>query len=211
MKKLVNNLIENYPDIKSCKSQIEEVIDIIIKTFKSGGKLLVCGNGGSAADSSHIVGELMKGFMKKRPLSAETKNKLKKAFPENGQYLADNLQGGLPAIALTEQAALITAFSNDVDPDMIFAQQVYGYGNKEDTILGISTSGNSTNIVNALKVGAAMGLHTAGLTGKDGGKMKNICDCNIIVPLNSTPEIQERHLPIYHTICQVVEAEFFQE
>lgn len=211
MKKLVNNLIENYPDIKSCKSQIEEVIDIIIKTFKSGGKLLVCGNGGSAADSSHIVGELMKGFMKKRPLSAETKNKLKKAFPENGQYLADNLQGGLPAIALTEQAALITAFSNDVDPDMIFAQQVYGYGNKEDTILGISTSGNSTNIVNALKVGAAMGLHTAGLTGKDGGKMKDICDCNIIVPLNSTPEIQERHLPIYHTICQVVEAEFFQE
>lgn len=205
----LNKLITDYPELEKCKAEIEKAVNILINTYKTGGKLLVCGNGGSAADSGHIVGELVKGFMQKRPLPVAEKEKIIKRDPETGKYLSENLQQGLPAIALTDQMALITAFSNDVAADMIFAQQVYVYGNKEDTVLGISTSGNSKNVVNALKIGSYRGLNTIGLTGKDGGEIKEICDSTIVVPADSTPEIQERHLPIYHALCEIVEAEFF--
>ena len=211
MNKWLEVLLDKYPDISECQESIQQAINTLISTYQTGGKLLVCGNGGSAADSDHIVGELMKGFMKKRPLSQKEIEKFKNNFPETGQILAENLQGGLPAISLTSQSALMTAYSNDVSPEMVFAQQVYAYGHNQDTLIGISTSGNSTNVVNALKVASVQGLHTIGLTGNDGGEMKNICDTTIIIPRTSTPEIQERHLPVYHTICQAVEAAFFDK
>lgn len=182
---------------------------MIVDLYRSGGKLLVCGNGGSAADSEHIVGELMKGFNKKRPVEPAFREKLVDLYAEEGNLLADNLQGALPAISLTSQTALLTAFSNDVAPEMVFAQQVFGYGSRGDILLGISTSGNSVNVINALMVAKAIGMDTIALTGRDGGKMAEIADVSIVVPQVKTPKIQERHLPIYHTICSIVEEELF--
>jgi D-sedoheptulose 7-phosphate isomerase len=170
-------------------------------SFASGGKLLVCGNGGSAADADHIVGELMKGFYKKRSLPAEEASKL-------GEY-ARYLQGALPAIALTQHAALSTAFLNDVNPEMGFAQQVYGYGRDGDVLLGISTSGNSKNVCNAVRVAMNLGIKTIGLTGRKGGRLSEISDVCIGVPADITADIQELHLPIYHTLCAMLEELFF--
>jgi D-sedoheptulose 7-phosphate isomerase len=200
-------LFSKYPELKVCKENIERAYEMLVNAFRSEGKLLIAGNGGSAADCEHIVGELMKGFESKRPLPEEWREKLKKV--DGDGELADRLQGAFPAISLVSQTAFITAFSNDVDPDLVFAQQVLGYGKSGDVFLGISTSGNSRNVVNAAKVAKAMGLGTIALTGKVGGKLKSICDVTIAVPYESTPDVQERHLPIYHTICLMLEEEFF--
>ncbi len=151
----------------------------------------------------------MKGFELKRLVSAEMREKLIQQNPEIGAYLADNLQGTLPAIALTTHSALISAISNDVTSDMVFAQQVYGYGQAGDVLLGISTSGNSANVINAIHVAKTLGLQTIGLTGKTGGKMSELCDVTICVPYDTTAEIQERHLPVYHALCSLLEQEFF--
>ena len=151
----------------------------------------------------------MKGFMKKRQLGADFQRRIMEQWPLNGEYLARNLQGALPSISLTSNSALMTAYSNDVAADMAFAQQVYGYGNTGDVLLGISTSGNSANVLNAIQVAKVLGVNTIALTGKTGGSMKEICDVSICVPYESTPDIQERHLPIYHTLCIMLEESFF--
>ncbi|MCM0649658.1 SIS domain-containing protein [Clostridium swellfunianum] len=207
----LNRLIERYPVLEAISEDIFKAYEITAESYRNSGKLLACGNGGSAADSDHIVGELMKGFMKKRLISKEEHEIIKStAGDEKGRYIADHLQGALPAIALTQHAALSTAFLNDVAPDMIFAQQVYGYGVKGDVLIGLSTSGNSGNVVNAVMVAKAKGLKTIGLTGQGGGKLAELCDVAIKVPAAITPDIQELHLPIYHTLCCMLEEEFFQ-
>jgi D-sedoheptulose 7-phosphate isomerase len=209
MHRINTNLVARYPDLAGCAGDIASAFDLLCLTYKSGGKLLVCGNGGSAADCEHIVGELMKGFRSKRPVSSELRAQLCAAVPEQGDYLADHLQGALPAISLVSQSGLMTAFANDVAPDMIFAQQVHGYGRAGDVVLGISTSGTSRSILHALRVARALRLRTIGLTGQDGGAMIELCDVTIRVPYTDTARIQERHLPIYHTLCAMLEETFF--
>lgn len=209
MNPVIEQLLAKYPDLQGCSEAVEQAFETIRASYRQGGKLLVCGNGGSAADSEHIVGELMKGFMYRRPIPEEKRQKLLDLFPDNGDYLADHLQGALPAISLVSHPALSAAFINDVAADMLYAQQVYGYGKPGDVVLGLSTSGNSKNVVHALQVARAMGLRTIGLTGRGGGKMNELCDVIVRVPYESTPDIQERHLPIYHALCIMLEQEFF--
>ena len=190
----------DHPCLKETADNIFAAYSLLADCYEKNGKLLVCGNGGSAADSDHIVGELMKGFRLKRPLSSRDRMKLSDAFPEEGQYLIDNLQGALPAISLSNHSALVTAYLNDVQPDMIFAQQVYGYGKPGDVLLGLSTSGNSRNVINAIKVATAFGLKTIGMTGESGGEMKGLCDITIRAPSSATYKVQEYHLPVYHAL-----------
>ncbi|MBI1279266.1 MAG: SIS domain-containing protein [Anaerolineaceae bacterium] len=209
MHKELLNLLEHYPDLEPCITDIDSAFNLLRTTYQNKGKLLVCGNGGSAADSDHIVGELMKGFELKRPIGDDLRQRLSEINPDMGTYLADRLQGALPAISLSAHAALASAVINDTAGDMTFAQQVLGYGVKGDTLIGISTSGNSVNVRYALTVARALGLHTIGLTGKTGGKMRELCDVTICVPNDRTLAIQERHLPIYHTLCIMLEQEFF--
>lgn len=203
------NLVARYPDLAGCAGDIASAFDLLRITFESGGKLLVCGNGGSASDCEHIVGELMKGFRSKRPVSTDLRTQLCESSPDHGNYLAEHLQGALPALSLVSQSGLITAFANDVAPDMVFAQQVHGYGSAGDVVLGISTSGTSPSVLNALRVARALHLHTIGLTGQDGGGMVELCDVTIRVPYTDTARIQERHLPIYHALCAMLEETFF--
>lgn len=205
----INKLIKKYPDLQETVPAIEKAFDLLAESYHHQGKLLLCGNGGSAADCEHIVGELMKGFTMKRPIDNEFGRKLQEMFPEEGAYLAQNLQQALPAISLVSQSALATAFINDVEPDMVFAQQVYGYGNTGDALIGLSTSGNSSNVVRAMQTAKALGMKTIGFTGESGGKLHEICDVCIRVPWKETADIQERHLPIYHTLCIMLEKEFF--
>ncbi|WP_307303169.1 SIS domain-containing protein [Neobacillus driksii] len=207
MNKQLERLFQKYPELIECQSSIEAAFEQMKKAYESGRKLLLAGNGGSAADCEHVVGELMKGFMSKRPLPQKMKEKLKAVSGDD--YLSENLQGALPAISLVSHSALMTAFANDVAPDMVFAQQVYGYGKPGDVFIGFSTSGNSSNVNHAVKVAKALGLVTVGLTGKSGGALKELCDVTICVPYDSTPDIQERHLPIYHALCVMIEEEFF--
>lgn len=191
------------------KKEIMITNQTLIDSFSQQGQLLVCGNGGSCADADHIVGEMMKGFLLQRPLSFEEKEDFMNVFGLEGQGIADQLQQGLPTISLNVHSALISAFSNDVSPELTYAQQVWGYGRKGDVLIGISTSGNAKNVVAALKTAKVKGLKTIGLTGRDGGKLADICDTCIIAPANDTYLIQEYHIQIYHFICSYVEAYFF--
>jgi D-sedoheptulose 7-phosphate isomerase len=206
---ILEKLVKDNPGLAPCLNSLEKAFETIARCYSNGGKVLICGNGGSAADAEHITGELMKGFLVKRSIDARLAYKLKELFPADGEYLSANLQGALPAISLSSQTSLLTAFSNDVAPDMAFAQQVYGYGHKGDVLIGLSTSGNSSNVINALKVAKAMDMETVGFTGKDGGAMKDVCDILISVPAVETYRVQEFHLPLYHALCAMVEAEFF--
>lgn len=205
----IEQLISSYPELQVCAPDISAAFELLQACFHDGGKLLTCGNGGSAADAEHIVGELMKGYLLKRPVAAETRAKLISTHSQNGDYLADHLQGALPAISLVSHTSLISAISNDTAADMVFAQQVYGYGREGDTLMGLSTSGNSRNVTHAMQVGRALGLHTIALTGPTGGTLKSIVDVCICTPGESTPAIQERHLPIYHVLCAMLEEGFF--
>jgi phosphoheptose isomerase len=205
----LEKLFGKYPELVECQTSIVEAFEVINQAYQSGRKLLLAGNGGSAADCEHVVGELMKGFMSKRPLSQEMKDKLA-SVSGGDDYLGEQKQRALPAISLVSHSALMTAISNDVAPDMVFAQQVFGYGKAGDVFIGFSTSGNSKNINHAIKVAKALGLVTIGFTGKGGGEMKTLCDVTISVPFDSTPDIQERHLPIYHTLCILLEEAFFE-
>ncbi len=209
MHPLVQKLITTYPDLTNTAPQIGEAFELWKNSFDQGHKTLVCGNGGSAADSEHIVGELMKGFMLKRTLPTEERALLEREYGEIGAYLGRHLQGALPTISLVSQTSLISAFTNDVAADLVFAQQVYGYGQPGDVLVGLSTSGNSANVLNALRVAKIKGLVTIGFTGADGGKMKELCNVTIRVPYHSTPDIQERHLAVYHTLCALLEQAFF--
>jgi D-sedoheptulose 7-phosphate isomerase len=174
-----------------------------------GNLVMTCGNGGSAADAGHIVGELMKSFKIQRPLTVEQKAALMSSFPDEGTYLAGHLQRGIRAISLADQSSFSSAFINDVAPDMVFAQQVFVYGNAGDALLAISTSGNSINVVNACKVARTFGVATIGMTGEQGGKLLEICDVTIRVPACETFRVQEYHLPVYHALCAMLEAEMF--
>ncbi len=205
---IFNCLFERYPELEVCKTEIARAAETLVGTFANGNKLLVCGNGGSAADSEHIVGELAKCFRKKRNLSATLIERLS-SFGECGCNLANKLEQGLPAIALTGEIALSTAFINDKDPFMTFAQQVVSYGKSGDTLIAISTSGNSQNCLYAVITAKALDMNVILLTGKDGGKIKQYTDVAIVVPASETYLIQELHLPVYHTLCSMIEEELF--
>ena len=205
----LEQLAARYPDLAPCLDDVEAAFTLLRDCFAAGGKLLLCGSGGSASDSEHIVGELMKAFELERPLPETVRAGLTEAFGDEGAYLADRLQGALPAFSLVSQTALLTAVANDVDAGLIYAQQVYGYGRPGDALLGISTSGNSANILHALRVARALGLATVGLTGRSGGAMAELCDVCIRVPEDDTLRIQERHLPVYHALCKLLEQHFF--
>ena len=195
--------------MKSVEQDITEAYIIMEECYKNGGKLLVAGNGGSAADAEHMVGELMKGFKLSRKLDNEIKNNLINQDKEMGQVLAENLQGALPAIALDGHPALTTAYMNDCEPLLCFAQQVNGYGNKGDVFVGISTSGNSKNILYAAVTARAKGMKVVGLTGEKESKLSQMADVCIKVPQTETYMVQELHLPVYHCLCLMLEDRFF--
>jgi D-sedoheptulose 7-phosphate isomerase len=206
----IQQLINRYPSLTAIQDTIQKSCTLIIDAYKNNGKLLVAGNGGSAADSEHIVGELMKGFVKKRAVPAEFMAKLKCFDTEIGHFLGSRLQQGLPAIALTTHTALSTACINDIDGSIVYAQQVYGYGIPGDVFLGISTSGNAQNIVYAMITARAKGLKTIALSGRDGGLISKYADISIIVPETETYKIQELHLPVYHALCLAIEEYFYE-
>lgn len=206
---MINELINRYPMLEACREDIEKTLEAIISCYERGGKLLLCGNGGSAADCDHIVGELMKGFLKKRPLSDEKKEEMKKLSPSLDTDLLSKLQSGLPAVSLPSLSILNSAFCNDVDPSLIYAQSVLGLGKKGDLLIAISTSGNAENVAAAVKVARGIGMTTVGLTGESGGKLRTLADICICAPEKETFKIQELHLPIYHLLCAAVEDHFF--
>lgn len=205
---IFEELVDKYPSLSACIDSVRSAGEVLLKVFHGGGKLLVCGNGGSGADSEHIVGELMKEFYIRRPLKEAEQAALKKVDPA-GEKLAKCLQGALPAITLTSNIALSTAYANDAEPELVFAQQVWGYGNPGDVLLAISTSGSSKNVYNAMVAAKAKGMWVIGLTGARQGTMEKLCDVCIRAPSTVTYEIQEYHLPIYHALCRYVEAEIF--
>lgn len=205
----IDVLIERYPQIDNCKKEIEKAYLVLEESYANGNKLLVAGNGGSAADSEHIVGELMKGFENPRKLSSEYKDKLMSVNDELGKVLGENLQMALPTIALDGHVALTTAYMNDCEPLLCFAQQVNGYGKEGDVFLGISTSGNSKNILYAAVVAKAKGMKVVALTGAKYSKLSQIADVTIKAPETRTYRIQEYHLPIYHCLCLMLEERFF--
>lgn len=198
----LSTLLQNHPELAVCSADVERAFDIMRESYARGGKMLLCGNGGSAADAEHWAGELLKGFCSKRSLNAAEQKKLP---PE----LGSKLQGALPAIPLTGFVSLTTAFNNDIDPQLTFAQLVWGLGQKGDVLMGLSTSGNSKNVCAAMQAARARGLFCIGMSGQSGGAMKALCDLCIRVPATETYRIQEFHLPIYHCLCLMLEEHFF--
>lgn len=196
-------LLRNCPELVCCSADVERAFKMLRDSFVRGGKLLLCGNGGSAADAEHWAGELLKGFCSKRQLS----QKEQKILPPE---LALKLQGALPAIPLTGFTSLSTAFNNDVDPQLTFAQLVWGLGQQGDVLVGLSTSGNAKNVCVAMQAAKARGLACIGLSGQNGGVLKDLCDLCIRVPAAETYRIQEFHLPIYHCLSLMLEDEFFE-
>lgn len=213
MKNDINNLIdhltERYPVLAVCSDAIQTAYDMLEQSYATGGKLLVCGNGGSASDSEHIVGELMKEFKLKREVYKDQAEAMKRIDPELGSILAEHLQGALPAITLTGHSSLTTAFMNDSLPELVFAQQVNGYGNPGDVFMGISTSGNSRNVLFAAVAAKAKGMSVIGLTGQQDCRLSRLADVCIHVPATETYKIQELHLPVYHCLCMMLEEHFF--
>ena len=210
---MINNhievLIERYPQLLECRESIQAAYDILKEAYTKDRKLLVCGNGGSASDSEHIVGELMKEFKLKREVYHDQAEAMQRIDPELGTILAKHLQGALPAIALTGHSSLTTAFMNDSNPELIFAQQVNGYGKAGDVFLGISTSGNSRNILFAAVTAKSKGLKVIGLTGQKPNRLAQLADVCIQVTETETYKIQELHLPVYHCLCMMLEEHFF--
>ena len=209
MRNLVDELIERYPILEPGRKDITEAFHILLNCFRGQGKLLIAGNGGSAADAEHIVCELMKGFVLKREIDDNLKDKLRNVDYDMGNKLSRKLQLSLPAIALSNHSSLNTAFSNDVDGQLCFAQQVLGYGKEGDVFLGISTSGNSANVLYAAIVAKAQGMKVIGLTGRGGGRLADMADVVVAVDEKETYKVQELHLPIYHCLCLMVESEMF--
>lgn len=209
VRKILNELLTYYPDLKQCREDIEAAYALLAKCYKKKGKVLLCGNGGSAADAEHIACELMKEFKLKREVSREDARKICRVDPENSEFLCAGLQRALPAISLVSQTALFSAFANDVNVEMVYAQQVYGYGRENDVLWAISTSGTSQNICNAARIAKAMGLGVLGLTGKTGGILALYCNVAIRAPSDITYRIQEYHKPIYHALCAMLEEEYF--
>lgn len=209
LEEYMDNLISRYSQLMTIKNEIIDAYLIIEECYKNNAKLLIAGNGGSAADAEHIVGELMKRFKIARPVNSEFAEKLKKIDREKGKVLAGKLEEALVAIPLTTHEALITAYMNDIDASCVFAQQLFGYGCNRDVFFAISTSGNSSNIINAAIVAKAKEMKTIALTGSDGGLLSSIADVTVRVPETETYMIQELHLPIYHCWCLMLEEKFF--
>jgi D-sedoheptulose 7-phosphate isomerase len=209
VEKMIEDLVIRNPELGAAKNDISRAFELLKNSYENKGKLLICGNGGSAADADHIVGELMKRFSIPRAIPKNFKNTLLSDYGEKGKYMSEKLEGSLPAISLNVHSALISAFANDVDAELIYAQQVVGYGNKEDVLLGTSTSGNAKNVVAAMIVAKAKGMKVLGLVGRDGGEFNKYCDVLINVGGDCTPQIQELHLPVYHVLCQTLEYHFF--
>jgi phosphoheptose isomerase len=201
--------MEKYPSLHACSKEILNAYNALLNCFTNGGKVLVCGNGGSAADSEHIVGEFMKKFKVLRPVNKNFISKMKELGFDDAEHLASKLETGLPAISLVSQTSLITAVINDVGAEYVFAQQVYGYGKSGDILIALSTSGNSANVIAAVKVARALDMTVISFTNVMGGKMKALCNINICVPDTITFQIQELHLPVYHLLCAMVEEEIF--
>jgi D-sedoheptulose 7-phosphate isomerase len=213
-KVILDDLIYRYPMLEACRVEIVAAYEMFEASFNDGGKLLICGNGGSAADADHIVGELMKSFRAPRPLSDEVKTALLTQgdsldMSDDGLQLSEKLTGGLPAINLSAHSSLLTAMINDVGAEYAYSQQVMALGSKGDVLLGISTSGSAKNVCFAALTAKALGLSTICLTGSGGGKLSEVCDRSIRVPETETFKIQELHLPVYHTLCLMLEARFF--
>ncbi len=209
LEKHIDFLLERYPKLKVCKKEIIEAYLIMEECYEHDGKLLIAGNGGSAADSEHMAGELMKRFMIPRPIKKEMAERIKEIDPVRGEELAINLEIGLMAIPLVAHEALTTAYINDVDGLGVFAQQLFGFGRQGDVFIGISTSGNSRNVMYATVVARALGIKVIGLTGNDGGELANVSDVVVKVPETETYMIQEMHLPVYHCWCRMLEDKFF--
>ena len=207
-RRIYEELFFRYPDLCGIKENILNAFEIIKTTYQNSGTLYCAGNGGSSADSEHIVGELLKSFKKCRKVDDETTQNLL-SQGEDGAYLLSKLEGSLPAVSLISQTGIITAFANDKSWDTAFAQQLYGLGKKWDCLLVLSTSGNSKNCVYAVLVAQAKGIKTIAFTGVGGGKLKEICDECICVPEKETYKVQEFHLPVYHCLCAMLEEEFF--
>ena len=212
MKAAVRKIMEEYPGkypaLEACRADMYAALESLTACFASGGKLLVCGNGGSASDALHIVGELMKGFVLPRRLEGKDKQRIAENCPD-ADYMLRNLQGALPAIALVSETALMTAYANDEAPDLCFAQQVWGYGREGDALLCITTSGNSKNTLYAAEAARARGMRVIGLTGQSGGKLAPLSDICIRVPAVRAHEVQELHLPVYHCLCLALEETFY--
>lgn len=204
----MEKLIERYPELSAVSKDIENAVTLLADMYKRGGKLLCCGNGGSAADSEHIVGELMKCFKIKRPIKKELADSLAE-YGKEGRELAETLEEALPAISLCGHSALSTAYGNDRNAYMVFAQQVNGFGNSGDTLLALTTSGNSANCIYAATVAKAKGMKVIGITGRSGGRLSQLADICIRIPETETYLVQELTLPVYHFICARLEAIFF--
>ena len=198
----INELILSFENLRMLEDEIRTSANLITESFSNGNKLLLCGNGGSCADCEHIAGEMVKQFAKERPLNPEIVEKL-------GPELSSELHGGLPALSLPSMIGFHTAFNNDNNPEFAFAQQVVAFGKANDVLWGISTSGNSKNVLHAVKTAKALGLKTIGLTGKNGGELSQTADTTIKAPADNVAKIQELHLPIYHAICAFVEDKLF--
>lgn len=209
LEKHIDLLIERYPILEECRQSFIDAYLIMKECYEHDGKLLIAGNGGSAADSEHIAGELMKRFNTPRPVAAEFAEKLIAIDPVRGENLAKNLERGLMAIPLVAHEALSTAYINDVDGLGVFAQQLFGFGRPGDVFLGISTSGNSKNVMSATVVARALGIKVIGLTGAKGGELALVADVAVMVPETETYMIQELHLPVYHCWCLMLEDKFF--
>lgn len=204
-----NELYDRYPALKACEADIDTALSLMLETYRAGGKILLCGNGGSCADCGHIAGELMKGFLLSRPVPEETRAAFAE-FPD-GEAIAKKLQRGIPAISLPSQAEVLSAYANDVDPELVYAQLVYTCGRPGDLLIGISTSGNSKNVVTAALTAKALGIRTLALTGEKESKLSGLCDCTVRVPETETFKIQELHLPVYHHLCAAMEDILFGE
>lgn len=207
----IDILLERFPVLLPLQNQLYRCIEELVGTFSRGGKLMVCGNGGSASDSLHIAGELMKSFVKPRPIAGSVAAKFREAYPDMAEHYISNLQGALPTISLVSEIALMTAYGNDNTADLVFAQQVFGYGKPGDALLAISTSGNSGNVLHAARVARVLGVKVIGMTGEGGGKLASLSDVLLDVPCRRTNQVQELHLPVYHTICLALETELFEE
>lgn len=210
VKYFLEDLLNRYPSLKNCEGDIEKAFNLMVKVFESGGKMLVCGNGGSAADSEHFVGELIKSFIKRREIPVEEKSKFD-SFGEDGKYLASRLQGALPAISISFLTVFGTAYINRFDPDLVFAQQVYGLGKEKDLLFVFSASGSSKNIYNAVITAKAKGMYVIGLTGETSGRIADYCDVKIQMPAFLSPLVQEYNLPVYHTLAYMLEEHFFEK
>ena len=204
-----DTLFKRYPELLPCSDSILQAYSIMENSFFKSGTLFICGNGGSAADAEHITGELSKGFLMKRELPEDLKRKMNETLGENIDAVTSRLQMGLKAMVLNAHQSLSTAFANDVDPLLCWAQQLFVMGSPDDVVLGISTSGNAENILNVFKVAGGLGMKRILLTGVGNGKCVSYADCVIHAPSTATYRIQEFHLPIYHTLCMMLEERFF--